>query len=136
MVSIADDTKDTCCNRGTSIAARLALHQDELDIVLDYRIGLVRLSEERGSIAFNFVRGIRNFVPNYWSQIVVSDASAVLLDRRMKWDHGVPTVIFATRKTDVPDNTDKASARDQGTEALGPDFIQLVEEKVVVSDMA
>src|SRR6266571_2842676 len=63
-----------------TIAARLALHQDEFDVVLDDRIRLVRLPEKTASVARRFIDGVGDLVPDDGRKIGEAQKTAVLLD--------------------------------------------------------
>jgi len=54
----------------SAITAWLPLHQDEFDIVFYHRIRFIRFSQETATAIFDFISGIRDFVPDYWSKIV------------------------------------------------------------------
>lgn len=90
--------------------------------------------EEAGTV-FDFVGGVGDFVPDDRGEIVKADATAVLLDLGMEWDHGVATGVLPARKANVADNTDQPSTGNQRAETVRPDLIKLVEKLVVVLDM-
>jgi len=54
---------------GLTVAAGLALHEDEFNIVLDNRIGLVRLPEEFRAVA-HFIARVGYLVPDNWIEVV------------------------------------------------------------------
>jgi hypothetical protein len=72
----------------------LPQHENEFDIVLDHRIRFVGLTKEAGAV-LDLVRGIGNFVPDDWGEIVEADSLAVNLNRRMKRHNSVTTTIHA-----------------------------------------
>src|SRR5208282_3491408 len=94
MVIVANDAQDTSRNGGAAIAAWFPLHQNEFDVVLDYRIRFVGLAKERRAIAFDLIGRVCDFVPNDGSKVVVSNGPAVLLNRSVKRNHGVPGKIL------------------------------------------
>jgi hypothetical protein len=55
--------------RWRAIATWLSLHQDELDVVLDYGVGFVGLTQKSSAIAFCLKDGVRNLVPYDWREI-------------------------------------------------------------------
>ena len=63
---------------GLAVAARFPLHEDELDVILDHRVGLERLPQETRGPG-HFVNGVGNLVPDDGCQVVEADFSAVLL---------------------------------------------------------
>src|SRR5260370_1180853 len=80
MVLSGDETQHSLWQGGASIAPRLALHEDELDIVLDDGIGFIGLSK-KASDALCFVDSVRNLVPDDRWKVVEPDLPATLLNR-------------------------------------------------------
>ena len=61
-----------------SVTAGLPKHQDELDVVFDNGIWLVRLSEKRTTVSFRLISRIRNLVPYDGGQIAKAHRPAVV----------------------------------------------------------
>ena len=77
-----------------AVSARLALHQNELDVVLDDGVRLVGLAE-KAAAAGNLVVRVGDFVPDDRREVVESDRLAMVLDRRMQRDDRVPAVVVS-----------------------------------------
>ena len=120
---------------GSAVATGLSLHQDELDVILDHRVWLVWLAQKAGAV-FHLMDGVRNLLPDDRRQVIEAELAAMLLDRRVQWNHCVPALVLSPGKTDIADHADQAAARDQYSEAVAPDLVQLREELFVVLDMA
>ena len=103
--------------------------------LLNHGIGFVRLAEKARS-GLHLVDGIGNLMPNDGRQVVDPKIPAVLLNRGMKRNHGVPAIIFSAREAHISNHTDKATARDQRPEAVVSHLIELGEEIVVVLNVA
>src|SRR6516165_7169748 len=101
---------------GRAITARLSLHQDELDVVLDDRVRLVRLPEERGSVALGLQPRVGDLVPDDGCQVVITHETAVFLDRGMERDDSVPATVLPPREADIAHHTDQPAARYEGVE--------------------
>ena len=114
------------------ITARLALHQDELDIVLDDGIRLVGLAKKARRSVLDLIHRIGNLVPNDRRQIIETDLPAMLLNRRMERHHRMPTVVLPPGKTYVTHNDDKPTTRYQRPETRFPHSVQLCQESVVI----
>ena len=121
---------------GPAVAARFPLHQDELDVVLDDRVGLVGLPEEPSRAPIDLVGGVRDLAPDDRRQIVEAEPPAALLDGSMKGDHRMPAGVPSPRKADVAHHAHEASAGDQRFAAHAPDLVELIEELVVILDPA
>ena len=105
---------------GTAVATWLALHQDELDVVLDYGIRLVGLAEKSAAAIVHLMHDVGNLVPNDRRQIVEADGSTVFLDRGMQRNHGMPSVVFSAGQTDVADDTNQPAAGNEYVKASPP----------------
>lgn len=79
--------------------------------------------------------GVRNLVPDDRRQVVKTEFSAALLDRRVKRNYGVPPVVLPPREAHVADHADKAPARNERAEAMRPHLVQLFQKLIVVLDM-
>src|SRR6267143_795112 len=130
-----NDAENAGRHARAAVPARLALHEDELDIVLDDCFGFVRLAQEPPAIAGGLVDGIGDLVPDDRREVVESQSPAVLLDRRMQGHDQVLAFVLPARKAHISDNTYDATARNQGVKAGFPDPVQLVDEFVVVLDV-
>lgn len=127
-----DDGEDARAHGRTSVASRLPLHQDEFDVVLHDGVGLIRLPEEPTAVSFSLVCRICDLVPDDRGQVREPDLPAVLLDGGVKRNDSVLPGVLASREADVPDDNDKATARDEGSVACAPNLVQLVEELVII----
>src|SRR5579883_460602 len=116
------------------VSTGLPLHQDELDVVLDYCIWLVWLSQ-KARASFHLINGIRNLVPDDWRKIVKSHDSALLLNGSMQGYNRMPSIVLAPRQAYVPNNTNQPPPGHQGLEALSPYSVEFPEKIVVVLDM-
>ena len=65
-----------------------------------------------------------------------SDGAAPFLDGRMQGEDRMPPTMRARRPADIADHADEASAGDEGVEAAPPHLVELIEEGVVVGDVA
>ena len=88
-----------------AVAARLALHEDEFDVVLDDGVWLVGFAEEFRAVA-HFVAGVGNLVPDDWIQVVETELAALHADVRMKRHDGVSSIVVAPRQADIAYDTD------------------------------
>src|SRR6266852_4386160 len=79
-----DHAEHASGQRWRAIAARLALHQNEFDVVLDDRVGFVRLAEKTAAIPIRLVHCICDLVPDDRREIGETQTTAVLLDRSMQ----------------------------------------------------
>jgi hypothetical protein len=61
--------------RGLAVPPRLALHQDELDVVLDDGVRLVRFAKELDSV-LHLIVGIRDLVPDDGIEVVEANPAA------------------------------------------------------------
>ncbi len=129
-----DHAQNSCAILGSSVAAWLPLHQNELDVVLDDCIRLVGLSEEAPAVLY-FVRCIGNFVPDDWRQIIEANPPAMFLNSGMEGNDGMSSFILAPREADVPDHAHQSSAHNQGVKTSLPNSIQFFDEVVVVDDV-
>jgi hypothetical protein len=96
-------------NRWLSVAPWLALHQDELNIVLNDGIRLVRLSKELRSI-FHLIGSVCDLVPDDWIQVVKADTPAYNANVGMKGKNQVTSKI-ASRDADIANNAHKTATR-------------------------
>jgi hypothetical protein len=94
MVLGADDAEQTLASRRAAVSTGLALHQNKLDIVLDYGIRLVGFAE-KSAPAGNLVVRIGDLVPDDRREVVEADLLAVVLNRRVKRDDSMPAVVFS-----------------------------------------
>ena len=62
-----------------AVPARLALHQDEFNVILDDTIRLVGFTE-KATASFNFVLRVGNLVPDDRSEVVIPNAPTLLLN--------------------------------------------------------
>jgi len=118
-------------NGGLAVAARLALHEDELDVVLDDRVRLVGLAQKTGAV-LHLIGRVGDLVPDDRGQIVEADLAAALLDRGMERDHGMPALVLAPRQADVAHDANQPPAGDQGVKAAMPDLVKLRQELLIV----
>ena len=131
---LREQAERASCEARPPVAARLALHQDELDVVLDDSVRLVRFPQESRRSAFDLVRRVRDLVPDDWSQIVEAQRAAAFLDGRVQRDNGMPPAVLAPRQADVADNTNEPASRNQRPVTHAPDGVELVEKLIVVLD--
>ena len=79
------------------VAARLPLHQDELDVILDHGVGLVRFAQEATGPSLHFVRRVGDLVPDYGRQVVEPQCPAPVLNGGVQRNHGMPATVPAPR---------------------------------------
>jgi len=113
-----------------------SINQDELDVVLDHRVGLVRLAEKAAAVAAAREGRVGDLVPDDRRQIGEADPPAALLDRRMQRHHLMHAEVAAPRQANIADHADQPPARDQRVEAVPPDLVELVEESLIAPDVA
>ena len=130
-----DDAQHACFRGRSAIRSRFALHEDELEVVLDHRIRLVGLPEKASSAVY-FVRCVRYLAPDDRRQVVEADATTLFLDRCMQRHHGVTPPVTAPRQTHVTDDTHQPPTGNQHPVGVPPHLLQLVEELLVVGHMA
>ena len=126
--------KTALFSRRFPVAARLALHQDELDIVLDDRVRFIGFPEELAAVAY-LVVGVRNLVPNDRVEVVKAEMPASHGNICMQRDNEM-TPVSAARQAHVADNTDQPSPGNQKPVTLLPDRRKLIQELLIVCDMA
>jgi hypothetical protein len=76
---------------GFAIPSRFALHEYELNIVLDDRVRFEGLSKEPTAI-LHLIICVRNLVPDYWIQIIKPEQSALNANIRVQRNHHVAAV--------------------------------------------
>src|SRR6478672_3735728 len=79
-----------CCEAGTAVAARFALHQDKFDVVFDDTSGLIRFAEKTGAIPGCFQGSIGDFVPDNRCEVIKSQMATVFLNTRVQGKYHVP----------------------------------------------
>jgi len=131
-----DQTQDASRRTRPSIAPRLALHQNELDVILDDAVGLKRFAQEAPASPIGLVSRIGDLVPDDRREIVKPQSATMLLDGRVQRHDHVPTVVLAARKTNVSHDTDHSAARHKSIKTTAPHCIPLVQEDVVVLHVA
>src|ERR1041384_6045504 len=131
---LVDATSITLTVGRLPVTAGLALHQDELYVVLDDRIRLIRFAEELRAVG-DFIGGIGDFVPDDWIQIVEPNLAAEDADVSMEREYKMPAKSFPG-DTHVADNADESSTRDENAEGVPPDLVQLGEKPLIVLDMS
>ena len=77
-----------------AFAAGLSEHQDVLDVILDDRIGLVRLAE-KGRAVVNLEGGVGDLVPDDCREVVEPQLVAPVGNRRMERNDLMLTVGLA-----------------------------------------
>ncbi len=117
-----------------AVAASLALHQDELNVVLDDGVGLIGLAQEAAGSPIDLVRGVRDLVPDDRRQVVESQTPATFLDRRVQRDDGVTPVVLAPGETYISHDADEAPTGHESFVAHAPDLIESIKKLVVVLD--
>src|SRR2546427_947683 len=132
VVLRGDHAEHASGKRRRAIAARLALHQDEFDVVLDDRVRLVRLPEKTASVARRFINRVGDLVPDDGREIGEAQVTAVLLDRRVQRNDRMDARVLAARQAYVTDDTDQSPARHKRLETTAPHRIQLFEKSLVV----
>jgi len=119
---------------GFAVATRLALHEDELDVILNDGVRLVGLAEKFRAVA-DLVAGIRDFVPDDRVEVVEPKLAALDANIGMQGHHGMPAVIFLPRQAYVPHHADQPPARHQHAVRFRPDPIQFRQEVIVILDV-
>lgn len=136
VVLSGNHAESTCGGAGSPVAAGFALHENELDIVLDDGVGFVGFSEKAARPVVHFIDRVGDFVPDDGSEVVESDSPAALLNRGMERDNGVASLVLPAGEADIADDADEAPARDEGTEAVAPDAVEFIEEGFVILNVA
>jgi len=113
------------------VSAGLPQHQNELCIILDNGVWLVRFTQKRRPV-FNFIAGIGDLVPNDRSEIIKANAPGSDNDVSVHRHHDM-TAMLATREAHITHNAYDASTRNEDPKAMRPDSIQLVMKSLVVS---
>jgi len=131
-----DDTQDTGGQVGGAVSARFPLHQDELDVVFEDGVRFIRFPQKRRAVTLGFGRGVGDLVPDDGGQIVEAKSSAPLLNRGVQRNDRVAALVLPPRQAHVADNTDESPARNEGGETAAPNSVQLVEELLVILDIA
>ena len=116
------------------IPPRLALHQNELHVILDNRVRLVRFAEEFAGLV-GLENSVGNLVPDDRVQVVETEAAAEDTDVRMQRKHQVPAKVPAGH-ADVANHANQATAGDQDAIHMPPDLGQLVQKHFIVLDVA
>jgi len=81
LVAVGGDyAKHTRSDTRAAVSPRLALHEDELDVVFYDRVRLIGLPEETTAIALRLIYGVGNLVPDNGSQVAEPDPPAMFLD--------------------------------------------------------
>jgi hypothetical protein len=75
-------------------------------------------------------------MPDDRREVVKADPTAVLLDRGVKRNDRVATLVLSAGKADVAHNADETASRNKDIEAMLPNPVQLREERLVVGDIA
>ncbi|SRR5579885_2297526 len=119
-----------------SVSAWLALHKDELDIVFDNCVRLVRFAQKAARAVFYFVGRVGNFVPNNWCEIIETYFSAIHLYRRVKGDDRMATIILTARQAHVPDNANQPPPRHKDPKTVSPYLVEFFDEFFVIFDVA
>ena len=109
--------------RGLSITTRLSLHKNELDVVLDNRVRLVRLAEKRGAVA-NLIIRIGDLVPDDGIEIVETELTTDNTNICMKWKNQVTSKGLA-RNTDIPNHTNQPSPGHKNSQSVFPYLFKL-----------
>jgi len=114
-----------------AVSTGFAQHQNKLDIVFDDGIGFVGFAEKARAAIFDFIFGVGDLVPKYWSEVIETDAAAANDNVGVQGHDHVATVAFA-RKADIADNADQPTSRDEDPQAVAPDVIEFIVERLVV----
>ncbi len=91
----ADNAEQSFRGRRAAIAAWLPLHEDKLDVVFDYRVGLIGFSEKTAG-ARNLIIRVRDLMPDDRRKVVETNGLAMFLDCRMERNNGVTAIVFST----------------------------------------
>ena len=121
---------------GAAVSAGLPLHQDELDVILDDRVGFVRLAEETATVAGGLQGGIGDLVPDDGGQVVETDAPAMFLDGSVQWDHRMAPVVLPPCQAHVSYHANQPSSGNQNAKTVIPDPVECLKEHVVIRDAA
>ena len=135
VVLFGYDAQHPRCHRWLAISARLPFHQDEFDVVFDDRVRFVWLSEERRPV-LDLVHRVGDLVPNDRGQIIEANLPAMLLDRRMKRNDRMASVVFSPRETNVAHHANQPSAGRQRLKTALPYFVQFAQEHFVIGHVA
>jgi hypothetical protein len=129
-----DHAQDALLDRRRAIATGLPEQQDVLDVVLDDRTRFVGLPEESGVPAC-LETGVPDLVPDDRRKVVESDVGAVRLDGCMEREHAMSPIITSGSE-DIADHDAHPSAGDELIITLLPDLVDLVVERLVLSQVA
>jgi len=120
---------------GLPVTARLALHENEFNVVLDDGVRLIGFAEELGAVA-HLVIGVGNLVPDDRIEVVKTKFAALHADVGMERNDGVSPIILAPGEADVTHHADEASSGDEHAERLRPHELKFAEELFVFLDVA
>lgn len=74
-----DNAKNTRGHARASVPSGLPLHENELNVILDYRIRLIRFSKEAATVSVSFISRVSNLVPNNRRKVAKAYSPAMLL---------------------------------------------------------
>ena len=118
-------------HRSGAVLATLPKKQNGLDVVLDDRAGLIRLTVESRAVAFGLHCAVGDLVPENRREAVQAKLPRPHLDVGVQWHHPVPPVKLA-RNANVTDNAADPAASHQYAGTFLPDPVEFIEEVVVV----
>jgi hypothetical protein len=134
IIFSADDAEQSLGFCGAAVSARLSLHKDKFDVVLDDGVGFVGFAEE--SPTAGFIIGIGDLVPDDGSKVVEADLFAVFLYGGVQRNHGVPAIVFSARQADIADIHDEPATGDERAIAVTPNLVEGFNECVVIANVA
>ncbi len=56
----------------------------------------------------------------------------MLLNRSVKWNNRMTPAILPTRQANITDDTDEPASRNENTETVSPDLVQLLQKNIVI----
>ena len=95
VVLLRETTLIALVLRGLAVAARLALHEDEFDVVFDDGVRLAGFAGEAGPAVFHLVGSVGYPVPDDGIQVIETQSAASDADVRVEWEYDVAAKAFA-----------------------------------------
>ena len=119
--------------RRLPVSSGLALHEDELHVVLDDGVGFIRLTQELRPVC-HFIRRVSDFMPDDRIQVVKAHSPANDTNVSVKGKYKVSSKI-ASGHADIADHTHQPSTGDKDTKGMSPSLFQFTQKCLVILDM-
>lgn len=120
--------------RDRSVGGRFAEKQNVLDVVLDHGVWLIRLAIEASTVAGRLRDAVSDFVPKDSRDAVEAKPARPNHDVGVQGEYLMATA--PAGNADVADHAADSAAFHEHAEAMSPDLIELIEERLVVGNVA